>query len=31
MNENAKTEWDDEKEAERIAEGKLPSEFFGTT
>lgn len=31
MNENAKTEWDDEKEAEKIAEGKLPSEFFGTT
>lgn len=31
MNPKAKTEWDDEVEKQKEAEGKLPSEFYGTT
>lgn len=31
MNPNAKTEWDDAVEAEKLANGELPSEFYGTT
>lgn len=31
MNPKAKTEWDDQIEAEKKAKGELPSEFYGTT
>ena len=31
MNPNAKTSWDDKIEAEKIANGELPSDFYGTT
>lgn len=31
MNSNAKTSWDDAVEAEKIANGKSPSDFYGTT
>lgn len=31
MNPSSKTEWDDEVEAEKIANGELPSDFYGTT
>lgn len=31
MNPNAKTSWDDAIEAEKIANGELPSDFYGTT
>lgn len=31
MNPNAKTEWDDVVEAKKLANGELPSEFYGTT
>lgn len=31
MNPKAKTSWDDQIEAEKIANGELPSDFYGTT
>lgn len=31
MNPSSKTEWDDKIEAEKIANGELPSDFYGTT
>lgn len=31
MNSNSKTEWDDEVEKEKINNGELPSDFYGTT
>lgn len=31
MNPKAKTEWDDKVEAEKIKNGELPSDFYGTT
>ena len=31
MNPTSKTEWDDKIEAEKIANGELPSDFYGTT
>lgn len=31
MNPGSKTEWDDRVEAEKVANGELPSDFYGTT
>lgn len=31
MNPNAKTEWDDQVEAEKVKNGEMPSDFYGTT
>ena len=31
MNPKAKTSWDDQVEAEKVVNGKLPSDFYGTT
>lgn len=31
MNENAKTSWDDKIEKEKVQNGELPSDFYGTT
>ena len=31
MNENAKTSWDDQIEKEKVQNGELPSDFYGTT